>query len=276
MSAFKPRLKVLYLGTLPPHQGGSAFSNAQILFGLAARGHRIQAIAPMAADVSNDYDAFADSHPEIDVTRFMMPHFETDPFNPASSDYRVRQTTQSLHLLGEMLTAEPRDVVFVGRESFIWGVPDLARQHRVPCVINLRGVINAIATGTYPHELGQALLAELRRTDCATVPARHMLEKLRSLGIAHGKLILNAVDATAFSCGAKAPGLMQKHGLSADETIVLHVSNLKSVKRVHDLIEFTHRALQENDRLVYVIVGDGPLRASLESACASQGLRDRV
>lgn len=103
-----------------------------------------------------------------------------------------------------------------------------------------------------------------------------MLEKLRLLGVAHGKMILNAVDTTAFSCCAKAPGLMQKHGLSADQTIVLHVSNLKSVKRFRDLINSTDRALQENDRLVYVIVGDGPPRARHESACAAQGLTDRV
>ena len=43
--------RVLYVGTLPPHQGGSALTNLQVVDGLAALGHRIDAIAPITENL---------------------------------------------------------------------------------------------------------------------------------------------------------------------------------------------------------------------------------
>ena len=40
-------MKILYIGTLPPHNGGSAVLAYELLKGLAKRGHKINAISPI-------------------------------------------------------------------------------------------------------------------------------------------------------------------------------------------------------------------------------------
>ena len=84
-------LNILYAGTLPPHQGGSALSGALILQGLAALGHCIRAVAPITTDALIEGDAFAGAHPEISITRFPVPFFENSPDVPPPADYRERE-----------------------------------------------------------------------------------------------------------------------------------------------------------------------------------------
>ena len=48
---------------------------------------------------------------------------------------------------------------------------------------------------------------------------------------------------------------------------MLFVANLNQRKRPLDLVESAAEALRRNSKLVYVIVGDGPLRSAMETAC---------
>ena len=77
-------MRLVYVGTLPPHPGGSAISSAQLLVALAERGHEIRAVAPMTAAALASGDAFAGRHPRIDVRRYVVPYFETAPNVPAA------------------------------------------------------------------------------------------------------------------------------------------------------------------------------------------------
>ena len=43
-TAGQPELDVVYVGTLPPHPGGSAISGFQIIAGLARNGIRVRAV----------------------------------------------------------------------------------------------------------------------------------------------------------------------------------------------------------------------------------------
>lgn len=143
-------------------------------------------------------------------------------------------------------------------------------------MLNTRGILNSIANGSYPQEVGRALVREMRRVTSAIVPAQHMLEKLQCLGITQGVVIRNSIDTVAFSPGPKSPELLRRLGLAEDQTVIMHISNLKAVKRVHDVIESAERVLHEDERLVYVMVGDGPLRAEFEQGCAARNLADRI
>src|SRR5262245_16907370 len=81
-------MNILYVGTLPPHPGGSAMVGYQLLDGLARRGHHIDAIAPATAEAIAAGDLFAVAHPEIHVERFLIPYFESSPDLPAGHQYR--------------------------------------------------------------------------------------------------------------------------------------------------------------------------------------------
>src|SRR3990172_9401149 len=73
-----PRVNVLYVGMLPPHQGGSALMAVQVLLGLAAKGHRVRAIAPITSGGLLGGDPAVENG-GIQVTRFVLPYLDTSP-----------------------------------------------------------------------------------------------------------------------------------------------------------------------------------------------------
>src|SRR5690606_3053911 len=60
-----------------------------------------------------------------------------------------------------------------------------------------------------------------------------------------------------------------------DERIITHVSNLRKVKRVKDVIEIFDR-IQKKIPAKLIIVGDGPEREACERLCAKRGIEEKV
>ncbi len=84
-------LNILYVGTLPPHPGGTAILAFQLLIGLANNGHSVRAIAPITNEQLQNGDTFALNYPEINVTRIVVPYFESSPDIPPSDEYRTNE-----------------------------------------------------------------------------------------------------------------------------------------------------------------------------------------
>src|SRR5262249_14457442 len=80
--------RVLYVGTLPPHRGGSALTTCEVLNGLARLGHWIAAIAPITEYALRDGDPLAGGSGGLEVRRFVLPHFNTSPDTPQPDEYR--------------------------------------------------------------------------------------------------------------------------------------------------------------------------------------------
>ena len=80
-----PPLDILYIGTLPPHPGGSAISGSQLLVQFASLGHRIRAVSPITSTFAGGVDEFAARHPRIDVIRYPVPDFSSCPTHCAST-----------------------------------------------------------------------------------------------------------------------------------------------------------------------------------------------
>lgn len=60
-----------------------------------------------------------------------------------------------------------------------------------------------------------------------------------------------------------------------DERIITHVSNLRKVKRVVDVIEIFDR-IQKKIPSKLIVVGDGPERGACERLCREKGIEDKV
>ena len=68
MSTTRRPLDILYVGTLPPHPGGSAILAGQVLEGFVGAGHTVRAISPSAPGLES-----APAPNGVDLTRFTMP-----------------------------------------------------------------------------------------------------------------------------------------------------------------------------------------------------------
>jgi glycosyltransferase involved in cell wall biosynthesis len=267
-------LSVLYVGTLPPHPGGSAISAAGLLSGLAGRGHRIRSIAPTTAAARAERATPA--APELEVHWYEVTHFETAPNLPSNDAYVALERHAIAPLFAQLVAEERPDLVFAGRETFARVVPDLARAEGLPWAIRLTGATaSALVAGTFDAAQATQLIAGLRQADLRFAPAAHLARSMTSLGLDDVRVVPNAVDLDRFRPGPRDEALAAALGIGDDDVVVAHVSNLKAIKRPLDVVASAARALRDEPRLFYLVVGDGTYREPMESACAAAGVRDR-
>jgi glycosyltransferase involved in cell wall biosynthesis len=261
-------LSILYVGMLPPHPGGSGISWAQLLRGFARRGHKVRSLAPITAEALSAGDAFAFENSELEVHRFVVPHYYTGPNVPAGDEYLDLERREIRKRLPVLIAEERPDILIVGRETFGLHVPDLALAHGIPCVQGIRGNTTiAILDGRYPTVHADRLLSQFRKADMLISAARHMADGLRGLGFENVEVIPNAVDLAQFSKGTAAGHISNQLSLGPDDIVVAHLSNLKAVKRPLDLVLSAELALRDEPRLRYVVVGDGACRETMEREC---------
>jgi glycosyltransferase involved in cell wall biosynthesis len=129
---------------------------------------------------------------------------------------------------------------------------------------------------TLPEADIEYLVGQYRKADLIICPARHLAARLEPFRFGNVRVIWNAVDAQRFAPRAKDPQLVRALGLQPEDVVVAHVSNLKALKRPLDVVAAAALALRRNPRLVFVIVGQGPLGEAMQAACAEQGIADRV
>jgi glycosyltransferase involved in cell wall biosynthesis len=277
MSASAARsLRILYIGTLPPHQGGSAITASQLLIGLADMGHQIEAIAPITQDGLRTGDRFAERNPSVKVLRFTMPYLRVSPDVPPAGEYEQREQREIEQLATASIARRLPDVILIGRESFAPHGVELARAHRIPSVLRFAGATTmGILNGTYPAPLAERFLERAREAEIAVAPAPHMQRALARLGLADVKVIPNPVDLKRFSPKTPSPRVRRRLAIGAEDLVVAHLSNLKPIKRPLDFVEAAEVAAREDERLVFVVAGDGPLRAEMEQACAERGIAER-
>src|SRR5581483_4012144 len=110
-AALDDRLDILYAGLLPPHCGGSAMVGAQVVTGLARRGHALRAIATVTPEQLAGGDVFAMRHPRVALTRLCVPLSGSFPENPEPdehpNEYHPTEHVQLLAMLNRVLAERP-------------------------------------------------------------------------------------------------------------------------------------------------------------------------
>ncbi len=269
------RLSLLFVGPLPPHQGGAAMFSAQVFGELANRGHVIDAISPITTAALDHGDVFAAAHPELRITRFELPYLATGPDIPPSPEYRAHERELIHGLVRRAVERRRPDVLIAGRELIVPQLEGLAATRGLPRMLVIHGTtMFGIARGTVPPELAQLLLASMRGFDLIVTSGRHAQAAMAELGVPGVRVIPNPVDLTRFS--PREPDARMRAELAIPEglTVVVHASKLTEQKRPMDLLGAAQRVLaeDEDERFVFVVAGDGRLREDVERECHARGL----
>jgi glycosyltransferase involved in cell wall biosynthesis len=276
MSHFSKKLNILFVGVLPPHPGGAAISCAQLLNGLADMGHRLRALAPITQEAIRSDDDFMKKNSKIDLARFVVPYFRIGPDVPSFADYQRMETEIMKKALPRLIKSERPDVVLIGTEAYVWSVPDIVGYHSIPSVLCVRSATTlGVRKQRYPETWSRQWLEQRRKVTFLVTPARFVAEASRELGFDNIEVIPNGVDLNRFFPGRINQTLLRKLGIRQDEKIVLHASNLKEMKRPLDIVYSAERVLDKIPNVMYVVVGDGPCRRSMEEACNSRALNGR-
>jgi glycosyltransferase involved in cell wall biosynthesis len=167
-------LNLLFVGPYPPRHGGTAMSLVQLTTALHGRGHRIRVLAPITAE-RRDFDrTFVPGLAGIRLARYRVPYFlyiyDTIPFD---EHYRRIEQRAIRRRLPTLIQAERPDIVVAGQEPLAWYVPQIAREHGLPCVLLLRGTpTSRIVEGSFPPEHGRPWLEAFRRADRVVTVSR--------------------------------------------------------------------------------------------------------
>jgi glycosyltransferase involved in cell wall biosynthesis len=266
-------LAILYVGVLPPALGGAQHVGGLLVTGLAERGHRVRAISPITAEAQQDGDVLARAHPALRVARLVAPPTPVDDAR-AEDAYRRELGARLRQAVIDEIASDRPAVLVTSNTSMAVHVPELQTAHDVPCVLIVHGstALGMIARTVPPdHDL----LVGLRQTARLVAVAPHLARALGRLGLDDICVIENPVDVGRFAPRPKDPDLMEALAVTPEDLVVAHLSRLASVKRPLDVVLSAERALRSNPRLLYLVLGDGPLRATMEEACAQRGLTPR-
>ncbi len=277
----EPRRCLLVANVFPPIVGGSAS-----VYDSLARfsGGRVSVIAPQIDYLTGQrlegaaaFDASAPFHVHrLPLLRTrMLPRLRSwDRLWLAFADVVLR--TRLVWAVARIARAEAIGTICIGELVACGWLVGFCRRLGLRTVIYVHGEEVSI-TDSY-DAAGTRRRAALLRADAVVAVSRFAREAVAQLmGHDSGKVVLipNGVDLARFSPRPRRADLVARYGL-AGRRVLLTVGRLSERKGMDRVIEALPRLRAEMPDLVYLLVGDGLFRTSLEALAASLGVSDAV
>lgn len=242
--------------TFPPEVNGVANTLGRLCAGLRERGHHLQVVRPrQSADQGRHSDE------GLLLTRgWPLPGYPGLQWGQSA-------TGKLLH----RWKRERPDVIYIATEGPL-GLSALrcARRLGIPVVSGFHTNFQQYS-GHYGFGLLSRLLTRYLRwfhnhSQLTLVPSASQRMELTRRGFERLELLARGVDSRLFQPARRSASLRAAWGAGDDELVVLHVGRLAPEKNL-GLLGSSFRNLQAahpQRRLRLVVVGDGPLRTSLE------------
>ncbi len=215
----------------------------------------------------------ARANPQLHVTCFTVPSATAEVLHDTGAVWDAQWRLVRAHL-PDLVARQRPDVVLIGKETYVCGVPEIAAREHAPCIALAQSMSFSRWQQEFPPAVCARLLLDLRRVDLIICCAHHVAEARHAAGMNAVVTVPNGIDVSRCRPSAGRPELLDQLGIQPDATIALHVSNLKPIKRALDLVGAAAGVLRQRSNLLFVIVGDGPLRAPMERACREHGIRE--
>lgn len=258
----------IFTNTYRPSVNGVAQCVEYYERGLRERGHEVVIFAP----APEDYDLSQDP---ASVYRF--PSLPI----PLEMDYSIaapysRPVVKALRRL-DFDVIHTQHPIWVGA----WGAW-YARWTDVPLVTTVHTEYRLFAHMTpLPDQLVEAYLRKRVTSYCnkceiITTPVASMRRLLRKEGVRRPiELLPNPTEIAAFT-GVRGRPVRQQYGLGSDKVVLGFVGRLSPEKNLGVLLEAATLVLKSHPQAVFLVVGDGPERQSLEEQAQAAGVAERV
>ncbi|MGC1781248.1 MAG: N-acetyl-alpha-D-glucosaminyl L-malate synthase BshA [Acidobacteriaceae bacterium] len=253
--------------TCYPTYGGSGVVATELGIELAARGHEIHFISYAQPFRLSGHEERIHFH-EVSVSNY--PLFEFPPYSLALAS-RMAEVADYYHLdLLHVHYAIPHSV------SALLARQMLARQgRRLPFVTTLHGTdITLVGADRAYLPITSYAIDE---SDGVTSISDYLRgETIATFGTKrHIEVISNFVNCDIYVRDPIATQKIREQYARPDEAVLVHLSNFRPVKRIHDVIEIFARVAGEMPARL-LMIGDGPERSSAEWLAKSLKISDRV
>jgi len=244
-----------------PSLGGSSVVACELALGLAERGHDVHLIASERPARARPSERLAFHAVEVPG----YPLFEHPPYGLAVAGRIVEVArAHALDLLHVHYAVPHASSAHLARQVLGRAAPRL--------VVSLHGT-DVTPLGADPAYRSVTAFA-VASADAIVVPSAYLQGKLHAcLDVPAGarvEVIPNFVDTARF-----APAGERRARDARAPVRLIHVSNLRPVKRAVDLVEILARVRRDLDARL-VIVGDGPDRRAVEERAAALGVAAHV
>jgi N-acetyl-alpha-D-glucosaminyl L-malate synthase BshA len=251
--------------TCYPTYGGSGAVATELGLALAARGHEVHFVS---YDQPFRLEGFREGVFFHQVEMKDYPLFEHPPYALALAvalhDTALKHDLDLVH----MHYAIPHAVsAYLARQM-------LGDEHRLRIVTTLHGT-DITLVGLHPsfHEITRF---SILGSDGLTAVSQYLKEQtVQDFSVPKERIevIPNFIDTKVWRPG-RGPGHRAKFA-AEDESIVMHVSNFRPVKRVEDVVSVFSR-IQRQVPARLVLVGDGPDRPRASQRAQELGVEERV
>jgi glycosyltransferase involved in cell wall biosynthesis len=272
------RGRIIVVGNPPFRPAGGGVLAGRLLDLLPAAGYTVGVVYPIYRDRPDWRARFRERYPHIEVFWYEMPEL-TDIFAGIAPGQLALQTRGIAAGLRHFISGRRPDLVNLHKESSIWGVPPLLRAHRLPFLATLHGNLVAMLNGATENARPAKWIEAYRQADLVTCCAEHMAVRLRAAGLTNTVTVRNGVDVACFRPRPRPLALAGALGVAAADIVVLHASDLKSVKRPLDVVRGFAHAARLDRRLRLLFVGASYMRRSRDAVAVEAerlGVADRV
>jgi glycosyltransferase involved in cell wall biosynthesis len=269
---------IVVVGNPPFRPAGGGILSGHLARLLSSSGHTVRTIYPIYRDTQVWRDRFRQQYPSIEAYWYEMPALY-DAFAGFSRNDLALQARNIEAGLRHFLTDARPDLIYLHKESSIWALIPFLRQQRLPVLSTLHGNLLAMLNGATENGPTEEWLDAHREADLLTCCAAHMTARLREAGVTNTVTVQNCVDIEKFHPRERPAPLAAELGVTADDMVVLHASDLKSIKRPLDILRGFASAHRRDRRLRLLVVGASYMQSSRDAITAEAkrlGISERV
>jgi glycosyltransferase involved in cell wall biosynthesis len=246
--------------TYPPEINGVAHTISMLVGELRKNNHLVNVIRPkQPSDLTQPQ--IQKSHQDLIVKSCPIPLYR-----------ELRMGRPAKKMLLERWSKTKPDVVHIATEGPLgWSAARAARLLNIPVTSDFRTNFHAYSTFYKLGFLEPLIMAYLRHfhnaTDCTMVPTEKLKQELELAGLKNLQVMPRGVDTAHFSDKFRSPHLRASWGADPLDIVLLSVGRLAVEKNLDLLIKSYIQAKNIEPRSKLVVVGDGPLRESLQKKC---------
>ncbi|MEO5561334.1 MAG: glycosyltransferase family 1 protein [Dokdonella sp.] len=243
--------------TWPPEINGVALTVQSLARGLASLGHTVELVRPRQHDETG---IATDPFEQVLLPGASLPRYPGLRFGLPAHFALHRRWSQ----------CRP-DVLYIATEGPL-GLTALgaARRLGIPACTGFHTRFDDFAIHYGLRFLTPIVFAYLRRfhnrASATLVPTSELVEFLNAHGFHAVRLLRRAVDTERFHPQHRDHALRAEWGLAPGDLAVIHVGRLAPEKNLELAVRAFHAIRATDSRARFIIVGDGPSRASLAAA----------
>jgi glycosyltransferase involved in cell wall biosynthesis len=251
-------LRILILGDLPPYDGGSGYSGAELHNGLTDMGHRVVSIAPIYPDRQQGEAGswIVGDHRHIEVGFPRAERMLSKSEEPAYWD-AVKQAC----------AAESFDVVFTNSAGFAPAGADIQDEFRIPHIAVVRGYPAwELDAGARPTNRLKAVVRALGKADAVVAVSDSLANCLSK----HANIVCRVIKNSPVVPNSVASVL----GFRERSGDVLFAGTLTKRKCPFHAMRICYLAARELRRVSLTLVGRGPYESAVREY--AKKLRDKL